>query len=306
MNKKFLIKNSINHTTKPYNIIYRKVIKIVTIYCITNLITDQYYVGQTINYNRRMNEHFTESNWKYNNNKLLYKNMEKYGLENFTHEVLDIVPECIADVTEDYWILTLNCLHNSNELGKNSNGLNAKLSDKQCTYKVETRKKMSEKRKGCTTWNKGIPHSPETRKKISEKASGRINERSRGINNAQATAITQYDLNWNLVSEYDLVKEASEVTGIYQSAILNNLRHLSKTCGGFIFRYKGDFTGYGKEITYCNGNSKKVGKIKNDIVIEEYNTISEGANDVNVSCSALSHCLNGLTKTCGGFKWKFL
>ena len=61
------------------------------IYKITNKINNKSYIGQTKNYKRRFSNHRT----KYKKtdgqerNKLLYRAMRKYGIENFTFEVID-------------------------------------------------------------------------------------------------------------------------------------------------------------------------------------------------------------------------
>lgn len=57
------------------------------IYKITNLINGKSYIGQTNDYKRRFREH-REKNYK-ESDKLLYKAFDKYGIENFSFEVIE-------------------------------------------------------------------------------------------------------------------------------------------------------------------------------------------------------------------------
>ena len=78
----------------------------IGIYKITNLITKQAYVGQSVNIERRKKEHLraanTESNKSYNNP--LYRAIRKYGIENFDFQILEICPIEKLDQQERYWI----------------------------------------------------------------------------------------------------------------------------------------------------------------------------------------------------------
>ena len=72
------------------------------IYKITNKINGKSYIGQTTDYKRRFSEHKAKG---YNNeeNKLLYYAFDKYGIDNFTFEVIeDKTPN--YNEREKYWI----------------------------------------------------------------------------------------------------------------------------------------------------------------------------------------------------------
>ena len=62
----------------------------IGIYCITNKITGEQYVGQSINIEDRKQQHFY--NYQYEGeeyNKVLYKAMRKYGANNFIFSILE-------------------------------------------------------------------------------------------------------------------------------------------------------------------------------------------------------------------------
>ena len=79
------------------------------IYKITNLINNKCYIGQTIKTaEQRWKEHQSHAFGSHPNdqNKTLYKAIRKYGLENFTFEVLQDNIETFEqlDKAEIYWI----------------------------------------------------------------------------------------------------------------------------------------------------------------------------------------------------------
>ena len=91
------------------------------IYKITNLITDECYIGQAVDIYKRWNEHCkcglgidTPPGNK------LYKSMQEYGLENFTFELLTECKQTELNEKEKYFIE----LYQANIYGMNSTGGN--------------------------------------------------------------------------------------------------------------------------------------------------------------------------------------
>lgn len=85
------------------------------IYKITNLITNKCYIGKTNNSERRWKDHqrlaFTEGHKEYN--KTLYRSMRKYGIENFTFEIIEELEDySISGEREKYWVAFYNSYHN--------------------------------------------------------------------------------------------------------------------------------------------------------------------------------------------------
>lgn len=72
------------------------------IYKITNKINNKSYIGQSIHIERRFYEHQHESYW--DDNKILYQAFRKYGLENFTFEVIEECAPEDLNIKEQYWI----------------------------------------------------------------------------------------------------------------------------------------------------------------------------------------------------------
>ena len=77
------------------------------IYKITNAINGKMYIGQTNNITRRFTEH-KNKDYGSDQNKILYKAFDKYGLENFVFEVIEETEN--YNEREQYWIRELNTL----------------------------------------------------------------------------------------------------------------------------------------------------------------------------------------------------
>lgn len=72
------------------------------IYSITNTINGFRYIGQSKNIGKRWAEHLETMNKP--NNRLLYKAIEEYGIENFTFSILEICSEDLLDEKEKHYI----------------------------------------------------------------------------------------------------------------------------------------------------------------------------------------------------------
>lgn len=83
------------------------------IYKITNIINNKCYIGKSSNIEARLNYHQKRYNDKGSEwDKLLYKAIRKYGLENFTFEIIEEINNYtneIANEREKYWIAFYKC-----------------------------------------------------------------------------------------------------------------------------------------------------------------------------------------------------
>lgn len=76
----------------------------IGIYKITNNINKHCYIGQSIHIEKRWEEHKNKYNWQRESNKLLYLAFQKYGLENFTFEIIEECNQEQLNIKEQYWI----------------------------------------------------------------------------------------------------------------------------------------------------------------------------------------------------------
>lgn len=92
--------------------------KVSGIYKIENKINGKVYIGQSVDVYRRLKKHIWEI--KNNNNNVLYKAFKKYGIENFTYELIE---ECDVEELDEKEIFYIR-KYNSYIGAENSNGYN--------------------------------------------------------------------------------------------------------------------------------------------------------------------------------------
>lgn len=81
----------------------------IGIYKITNLINGKNYIGQSISIERRFREH--KRRWKEKtSNTPFYQAIRKYGIENFSFEIVEECPKENLDSRESYWIKHLESM----------------------------------------------------------------------------------------------------------------------------------------------------------------------------------------------------
>lgn len=71
----------------------------IGIYCWTNKITNEKYVGQSIDIMKRKAQHIYNSKTE---NTALYQSMRKYGIENFIFSILEECSENELDEKEQF------------------------------------------------------------------------------------------------------------------------------------------------------------------------------------------------------------
>ena len=99
----------------------------------------------------------------------------------------------------------------------------------------EELEKMSQANSGENNPMYGKTHSNKTKQKMSQT---RINNgSSKGSKNGSARRIAQYDLDGNLIKEWDYVKQASEELNLDHSSLCKCAKGKLKTCGGFKWKY---------------------------------------------------------------------
>ena len=86
--------------------------KISGVYKITNIITGEFYIGSSCNIEKRWASHKIPSAHKKHPNSKLYKDMAKYGRDNFTIEVIEETDNLRE--REQYYIKRLKPSYNNN------------------------------------------------------------------------------------------------------------------------------------------------------------------------------------------------
>ena len=216
-------------------------------YCI---VTDKWYIGQTIDEEGRFKRHIDDGINK-RDNIYFHRALRKYGLDNFVYCVLeDNVLRANLNMREMDWIeyydsfycgynLTLGGRKNTIFSEEVKEKLKGKLAwNKGKHHSEETKRKLSESHKGRTTWMKGKHHSEEAKRKISEHNKGKklSEETRRKMSNLHEKKVNKYDLSGNFIKEYSCIKDAvkENLKASHISAVCKGNR---KTSGGFLWKY---------------------------------------------------------------------
>lgn len=211
--------------------IYKKIVKDnfqdtlkIGIYTITNIITNQIYVGSTsrikkgpkqnhYGFRDRYRIHINQLNKGMHFNNHLQYSWDKYGYSNFKFEILEIIedPSIIVNI-EQYWCNLLNSL--------------------DCNYGYNKTQPMYS---NIWTYNKIIKES--TKLKISNKLKGR--KRPLKVFKSIVKPVAQYSLEDEYITEYYGLSEAQRKTGISRSDIRNvaNNKPGNYTAGGFKWKW---------------------------------------------------------------------
>lgn len=132
--------------------------KICCIYILKNTLNGKVYIGQTVDYYRRLNEYKNRKSSKSKSSRYgIMREIEKVGFENFVSDVLKICDRSKLDHYEMYYISKYKSYIKS--YGYNSFHLNKKK--KQSTTK-DTKKQMSKS-------HTGLKEKSETKRKKSNK-----------------------------------------------------------------------------------------------------------------------------------------
>lgn len=171
----------------------------------------------------------------YKDNPKFYNAIQKYGWNNFKHEILfSGLNEISAKLIEKdliYYYKKQNKSYNITDGGDGTKGI---------TLSEETRKKMSDSKKGHIGYYKSKHHSEETRKMISDTRKDYINDNYNLILLSAEKLfkpVSQYSKDGKLIATYRSIKEASDYTKINRSHIGSVCKGDRKTAGGFIWKF---------------------------------------------------------------------
>lgn len=132
-----------------------------TIYCLENTLADKQYIGQTVDFDRRMQQYASGHCHK----GPLRNAILKYGWKHFYVTIVEEIPVEDLDEAERFWIAFLNT-QAPNGYNLQSGGSNGKHSD-------ITKAKMSKTRRKQASRGEHVSQRPEVRKKLSERAKQR-------------------------------------------------------------------------------------------------------------------------------------
>lgn len=136
------------------------------IYIIFNQVSFAYYIGSTINVRKRMREHIRALDAQTHRNRYLQRAYRSHGPNAFVFSILEEVSDIASLIScEQRWLDTSSASYNLSPTAGSPLGVK---------YSEEVRRAISERKKGCTPWNKGKElENEDARRKMSEAKLGR-------------------------------------------------------------------------------------------------------------------------------------
>ena len=255
-----------------------------TIYCFTNLINNKKYIGSTISDpNRRYNQHIYNATHEntHQYNYPLYQAIRKYGLENFTFDILlqkDCTEEEIRKIEHDY-IIKYNTI--------SPNGYNQTLDTLHPINSVESYKKISETKR-------------ENAKNVAE-----VDEQNNilFIYRSIADCAETTGLDPKKIAAVCRGENKTTQGKIFYWIDDNDNLIIPKHGTKQFMNYKGAKGTTQKQIT-----NRKVAKLdlKTKEILMTYDSIALAARENNCDNSGISKVCRGTRKHCGGYGWKYI
>ena len=266
---------------------------------------------------QKKNEKYTQSAFAYA--------ILKYGWENFDHEIIasNLTKE-EADNFEKLLIKKLDTKnrkygYNLKDGGIGGGGFSEetlkKMSEvhKGKKQSEETIRKRVEKLKGENNPNYGKPITKEQRKKISDSKSGKNNhmygkhldeETKKKIKESQnMRKVVQYDLQGNIVKNWNSISDASRELGIARANISACCRNKRKIAGGFAWKYYEEECDRFQSV-WNNGKQVAQYSLTGELICV-FQSLAEASSKTDVSYSGILSCCKGTRHTSGGFIWKY-
>jgi hypothetical protein len=124
--------------------------------------------------------------------------------------------------------------------------------------------------------------------------------------NPTPKTVVQFDKSGNFISQYQHAYEAELMTGVRQNSICNCCIGKVKSAGGYIWKYLSDYNPNDKIIYYDKTAPKTILQFDLDgNFIAEYESMSIASELTNISVACISRCCNNKRKTSGGYVWKY-
>ncbi len=264
-----------------------------SVYIHTNKTNNKKYIGITC---RKPEVRWGNNGSKYKSNKYFYSAIQKYGWDNFKHEV--ILVNLTKEQAEMFEVEMIKYYKsNQREFGYNiasgghlgTTGL--KLSD-------ETRKKISLK-------NRGRKVSKELKEWLSKSRKGDKNPMY-GKKQSQETIekrIKRGTDHWKIKSiiclenlkVYDFIMQASRELNISYSHIIQVCKGTRKSAGGLHFKYMKDYNpNIDYDLTLSDNQSKQIYCIE---LNKFFNSIHEAGRELNIDYRSISSVLTGRYNT---------
>ena len=278
---------------------------VVGIYKITNKINGKIYIGQSLDIRRRWTAHvnvLNETNHTDREKKYaLHQALLKYGVENFTFEVIEKCCIDELDEREKYWIKYSNSYLkgcNENEGGSAVRGRPSYV-DQVILLLQTTQSTFDEIAQIAGTSAQSVGH---INRGESFKTDGVVYPIRKSTKE-----VIQYTADGIEIATFNCAADAERETGVPAHnirCVCRNYKNGQITAGGFQWRFIAD---RGDLISRQPNNRKRVGKFnQEDELLQVFESAAEAARSEGVVRDHVSRVCRGERKSLHGFIWKYL
>lgn len=285
------------------------------IYKATNLINGKSYIGKTTQFKERIWQHLRMYEKE---DCLFHQEIDKYGIDNFSWEVLDTTDtnEKAVELEKQYVekYQTLKPLgYNMNKGGTgghNSRPVVCLEFDGTFVRRYDSAMDAQRKDGYCNSdvllcCKNILSRCRDKMFMFEDEYLQNGAKQYKQPDSHSKKRIVQCDLYGNCIKRFESVTSASEETGIARARISSALTGKTKTAGGFVFVYESDFPikDVDKYMPSKKGRSvAQVDPITGE-TIEIFDRISEAGKKLNVNYKTIQKVVDIDGRTAYGYKW---
>ena len=247
---------------------------IVGIYMVTNIVNQKIYIGQSIDIGRRWNQH------RYGKGSIILRNaINKYGIENFTFEVVEKL--VVSGLTK-------------NQISESLTMLEQKWLDDEKPYLKEN---------GYNQQSVAKPNIPTKR----PNGYGEMISKIKIDNNHCGKPITQYDLKGVKVKEWVSAAQVERVLDYHAENISACCLKKQHSSNNFIWRFAGDPI-KSSDIKQANDSNRLSEVRQYDLtgkLVATFDNTKMASEKTKIPNNTIRCACSGHRKTGSGFIWKF-
>ena len=287
----------------------------IGIYKITNKVNGKIYIGQSITIKNRWKQHINEAK-NNRNNAALYLAMRKYGIDNFSFEVIEECDIKFLNEREIYWINFYNSFEGEG-YNMTPGGSEPVKADIQKIYSLWDKGYcVSEIVKEVNVGKTSIQNYLNEYENYSAEESNRrggVKARQTSIQNGNVIipdkCIKQYDLWGNYIKTWTTQNEIERELGIDAETIGRALRGEYIQTGGYQW-FNEDSLGSPQDLTKMSNFKIKFGVDQYDLngnKIKTYTSVTEAANALGCDKKNIARVCKHQNnrKTACGYKWEY-
>ena len=288
------------------------------IYKIENLINHKIYIGQSIQIERRLQKHKTIKDDLY-----IHRAIQKYGVDNFSFEVIQECDQQQLSQREIYWIDFYNSLipngYNMIPGGSNGCGLSKGKIIEKYSLEGEFLEQYPSARQASNINNINQSNIISCCNELRNQAGPyqwKWKESNKKIFPIKGTfvndSVLQYDLQGNFLKQYSSTDEVCKLFRVSKSGLSLACTGKNKTLLDYQWKYKSSnrkidkiqkYTKQNKPIKTSHGGINQYDKQGNFIAY--YPTALAAKRATGINNANIGLCCKGERKSAGGFIWHF-